>query len=263
MASSCSLKELHHQYLDPDVLIETYFAKESAFLEDTSLQLFPLVCKAFSSGPAKGELLIAMSMVPFFQFALPACDYFRDIYLACSTEKCISAVEKWWRNSPEATDWSHALKATCETEGNREAWTEKQMKFQKTIKQLLQYDVIKSNPFSPTILPPADCLLLVHCLECHVTDKEAFCSAFKNVLSMLKNGGILIMIMVLEQTFYMLGGFKFPHLCIDENFLKKALHDADCVIEELRVLPRRVRQLHDMADYSSIAFVHARKQIPA
>ncbi|XP_078496154.1 indolethylamine N-methyltransferase-like [Lissotriton helveticus] len=194
MASSSELKEFHKRYLEPSLLMERYFGEESPFLDDTSNRIFPLLCETFSSGVVKGETLIAMSIVPFFQWALPACEYFTDIILSCETDKCISEVEKWRTHAPEALDWSYSAKLICEIEGKGEEWPEKQNKFINKIKDVLKYDLRKSNPLSPTVLPQADCLLLPHCLEIHATNKEEFCSALKNASTLLKNGGHLIFI---------------------------------------------------------------------
>ncbi|XP_078496153.1 nicotinamide N-methyltransferase-like isoform X2 [Lissotriton helveticus] len=242
--------------------MEMYFGKESAFRDDTSNQIFPLLCKTFASGVVKGETLIAMSIVPFFQWALPACEHFTDIILSCPTDKCISEVEKWRTNAPGALDLSHAAKMICETEGKGKEWPEKQNKLRRKIKLIVKYDVSKCNPLSPTILPQADCLLLTHCLAVHATNKDEFCSAFKNVSSLLKNGGHLVLLICAQQTFYMVGTFKFPQLSIDESLVRKALGDADYVIEEMHVLPRMLNDLFDVADCESFIFVRARKQTP-
>ncbi|XP_069062997.1 nicotinamide N-methyltransferase-like [Pleurodeles waltl] len=152
-----------------------------------------------------------------------SCECFTDIILSCSTDVCISEVEKWRTNAPGATDWTHAAKTICEIEGNGEECLEKQNKLKRRIKQVLKYDLSKDNPLSPAVLPPADCLLLTHCLEVHATSKEECRRALKNVSSLLKNGGHLILIGCLKETFYMAGSFKFPHLCINERFVSKAL----------------------------------------
>ncbi|XP_078496181.1 nicotinamide N-methyltransferase-like [Lissotriton helveticus] len=262
MSSFSELKELHDRHLDAPMVLETFTANDSAFLGDSVIQMLPSFNKIFTSGAVKGELLIALSIAPYFHWTFPACDYFTDIILGASTDQCVAVIEKWWRNDPGAVDWSHAAKALCELQGNRDAWPEKQNMLQRKIKNVVKYDISKCNPLSPTTLPQADCLILPHCLEAHVTNKEGFCSALRNASTLLKNGGHLIMIASLEATFYMIAGFKFPHLCIDESFVRKALSEADYVIEELQVFPRKVNQLYDVIDYSSVILVHARKAIP-
>ncbi|XP_069062025.1 nicotinamide N-methyltransferase-like [Pleurodeles waltl] len=262
MASISELKELHDQYFDFTMLMDTYLVRDSAFIDDAFTRMLPVFNNIFMSGCVKGEVLIDLAYGPFFEWTFPACDYFSDIILGGSTDKCIAELEKWWKNEPGALDWSHAAKAFCELQGNREEWPEVENRVKGKITKVVKYDVSKCNPLFPTVLPQADCLLLPHCLEIHVTDKEEFCRALKNVSSLLKNGGHLVMIACLKQTFFMIGSFKFPHLYIDECSVREALGENNYVIKELKVFPRKVYHLYDLVDYESIVLVHAQKEIP-
>ncbi|KAJ1196432.1 hypothetical protein NDU88_000303 [Pleurodeles waltl] len=260
MASFIELKELHDKFLEPKLLMDTYTGKDAPFVKDTVTRVIPLLSKAFSSGCMEGEMLVALCFGPFFQWAFPACEYFTDIIICSPNDKCLTELEKWRLNEPGAIDWSHAAKAFCELQGKGESWIEKQTMWQKKIKQCFIYDLSTSNPLSPTVLPQADCLLLSHCLEAHVTDKENYRTALENASTLLKKGGHLLMIACLEETFYMVGGFKFPHFSFDEGFVRKALDEGGYDIEELQVFPRRVTHLYDVADYSGFIFVNAVKR---
>ncbi|XP_078496162.1 nicotinamide N-methyltransferase-like [Lissotriton helveticus] len=260
MESVYKLKERHDQLLEPKMLMDMYTGKDAPFLTDTVMRVIPLLNKAFASGGVKGDRLIALCFGPFFNWAFPACENLKDIIICCPNDKCINELEKWRTNAPGAIDWSHAVKAHCEVQGKGESWIEKQSMWQKKIKQPVKYDVSKSNPLSPTLLPQADCLLLSHCLEAHVTDKETFITAMKNVTTLLKPGGNLVIIACLEESYYMVGNYKFPHLCIDEDFVRKALCDTGYDIVELHVSSRTVNQLYDVADYTAFIIVNARKR---
>ncbi|XP_078496188.1 nicotinamide N-methyltransferase-like [Lissotriton helveticus] len=260
MASFYELKELHDKYLDPKELMESFFQQESDFQEDSIYRIFDLLNKAFSSGAVKGKTLIQLSIAPLFQYLFLASQYFEEIIIGCSTDKCNLEVEKWRTNAPGAIDCSHAAKLTCELQGNRDAWAENQNMLRGKIKEVLKYDVMECNPFSPTSVPPADCLFLKHCLECHVTKKEEFCSTLINVSTLLKKGGLLIIIVCLEQTYCMVGSFKFPHLCIDEAFVREALDECGYDIQESEMLPRKVHRLYDVVDYKGVLYVKALKK---
>ncbi|XP_078496160.1 nicotinamide N-methyltransferase-like [Lissotriton helveticus] len=262
MASFSALKELHDRYLDANIVMDTYTAKDSAFFDNVITLILPLFNKIFTSGVVKGKLLINLCFGPYFEWIFPACENFTDFILGASTDKSIAEIEKWQKNEPGALDWSHVAKALCELQGKGEDWQEKQNILKQKIKNVLKYDVSKCNPLSPTVLPQADCLLLTHCLEAHSTNKEEFHSALKNVSSLLKNGGHLLMISCLMQTFYMIGTFKFPHLSIDESFVRKALSEGGYVIQKLQVFPRTLDQLHEVADYEGFIVVLARKEMP-
>ncbi|XP_078496060.1 nicotinamide N-methyltransferase-like [Lissotriton helveticus] len=262
MAEIDALKELHEQHFDTTLVMDVYTGQESDFIDDTISGMLPLFNKIFTSGGVKGELLINLCLGSYVEWAFPACEYFTEIIVGASTDSSTTEIEKWRKNESVELDWSHVAKALCEIQGKGEKWPEKQNIFKQKIKQVLKCDVRKSNPLSPTVLPQADCLLLTHCLAPHVTNKEEFCCTLKNVSSMLKNGGHLVWICCLMQTFYMIGSFKFPHLSIDESFVRKALSEGGFVILELQVFSRRVNHLYHLADYESFAVVHARKEMP-
>ncbi|KAJ1196441.1 hypothetical protein NDU88_000312 [Pleurodeles waltl] len=99
--------------------MDTYLVRDSAFIDDAFTRMLPVFNNIFMSGCVKGEVLIDLAYGPFFEWTFPACDYFSDIILGGSTDKCIAELEKWWKNEPGALDWSHAAKAFCELQGNR------------------------------------------------------------------------------------------------------------------------------------------------
>ncbi|KAJ1196398.1 hypothetical protein NDU88_000269 [Pleurodeles waltl] len=260
MASFSSQKELQDRYFDARTMMMQFTAEGSDFLKDTIDDLFPLLNKTFSVGDIKGEVLIQMSIGIYFPYILPACEPFRDIYVGGSTDKCITELEKWRKNAPDAVDFSYAAKVAYKEQSNRECWTEKQNMLRMKMKPGLKYDVNNTNPFHPTVLPPADCLFLIHCLECHTTDEEGFCRALKHASFLLKKGGHLLMIACLGETFYMVGDFKWNHLSMEAEFVKKALCDAGYEIKELHVLPRAVRCRYEMGDYHSFLLTVALKK---
>ncbi|XP_069470313.1 nicotinamide N-methyltransferase-like [Ambystoma mexicanum] len=258
--SSSSLQELLDKYLDGKLLLETYLRKGSGFCNDTIDQIFSCLIKLFSSGRVKGNTMIQFSLGPYIYYSFPACAYFKEIIVATSTNNCLEELEKWRKNEADALDMSHIAEFVCEREGNRETWMEKQSMIRSKMKKALKYNVIKHNPIAPIVLPQVDCLFLTHCIEVHTLTKEGFCSALKNISSLLKPGGALIMIVLKETTFYMFGKFKFPHLCLDEGFLRKAVTDIGYCIEELTVLPRKCEELFDVNDYTAFMMLYARKE---
>lgn len=56
------------------------------------------------------------------------------------------------------------------------------------VKQVLKCDVTQSRPLGAVPLPLADCLLSTLCLDAACPDLPAFCTALKNLSSLLKPG---------------------------------------------------------------------------
>ncbi|XP_078496164.1 nicotinamide N-methyltransferase-like [Lissotriton helveticus] len=254
------LKEHHEKFYTAKVFRENFLRQGSSFFENGVAEIFSHFIKIVSSGDVKGENLIVLSFGPFVYFTLPICDNFNEITFACADDNSIQEMQKWLKNEPDALDWSHIMKMICELQGCGEKWIEKQDMLKTKVKPVLKHDVTSCNPLSPVIHPPADCLLLVHCLEHFVTDEKSYCKALNNVSTLLKTGGLLIMTAVLQTTFYMCGDFKFPLLWLEEDFLKDAIKGAGYVIEEFHIYRRHSEKLYDITDYKYIAFLKAHKE---
>ncbi|XP_078496143.1 nicotinamide N-methyltransferase-like [Lissotriton helveticus] len=260
MASNLSHKERYEKCYDPQKMKERYFTPESAFYNDTIVQNFNNFIKLFSSGDVKGDSLIALSYGPHIYYTLPACEYFNKITFACSDDKSIQEVQKWLKNEPDALDSSRIIKKICELQGCGDTWTEKKHMLQNKVKTVLKHDSTNRNPLSPVIYPQADCLVLAHYLEHFVTDEKSYCEALKNVSSLLKTGGHLIMSACLEATFFMCGDFKFPIFCLYEGFLKDALKGAGYVILEDYIYHRVAESQYDILDHKYVVVLKARKE---
>ncbi|XP_066495412.1 indolethylamine N-methyltransferase-like [Tiliqua scincoides] len=117
---------------------------------------------------------------------------------------------------------------------SKEKWAEKEELLRRTIKQVLKCDVTLPNPLAPVELPPADCLLSNLCLETACKDQPAFCSALRNISTLLKPGGHLVLFSMLEDNFYMVGQRRFFCLSLERKFLKEAVVQAGFDIKWLK-----------------------------
>ncbi|XP_078496199.1 nicotinamide N-methyltransferase-like [Lissotriton helveticus] len=260
MASGMSLKEMYEKLYDPRKMLQRYFVEDCEIVEDSIKQLFPAYLRILSSSAVKGGSLIQVSIGPVIHYTIPACEYFTEITFACLNDKSMEELQKWLKNDPDALDCSHVIKLFLELQGSSETWLEKQKMVQRKIINVCKCDIDRSDPLSPTVLPQADCLLLVHSVDFFAKDKKTFCDGLKNLSSLLKSRGHLIMIATLGTTFYMVGDVKFPHLCFDEEFLRNALADAGYVIEEHHNFNRKVHCLYDVMDYTGSIIFKARKE---
>ncbi|KAJ1196355.1 hypothetical protein NDU88_000226 [Pleurodeles waltl] len=260
MASGMSLKEMYDKLFDPRKMIERYFEQDNEFVEDSINQIFPAYLRILSSCAVKGGSLIQVSTGPLIQYTIAACEYFDEIIFACLNDKSIEELQKWLKNDPDAMDFSHAMKLFCELQGSSDTWTQKLNIVQEKVKLVCKCDMERRDPLSPTVLPQADCLLLVNSLDLLAKDKKTFCDALKNLSPLLKSGGHLIMVAALEATFYMMGDVKFPYLFLDEALLRNTLKDAGYVIEDHHIYNRKAQCLYDVMDYTSVTILKACKE---
>ncbi|KAM4652433.1 nicotinamide N-methyltransferase-like [Discoglossus pictus] len=193
--------------------------------------------KTFSFGGLSGDILIDIGTGPSIYQLISACESFKQIIATDFTDSNRQELQKWLRKEQGAFDWSKAIKTVCELEGNRETWIEKEEKLRKTITQVLKCDVTKSNPLDPVVLQAADCLITALCLETACEDLHAYQSAVKNITTLLKPGGHLVIIGVLGDTFYKVGQKTFFCLPLDEQMVKDAVVNAGYTIREMEIFP--------------------------
>ncbi|KYO36652.1 hypothetical protein Y1Q_0024332 [Alligator mississippiensis] len=142
-----------------------------------------------------------------------------------------------WLKELGALDLTPAVKYVCELQGQKEKWAEKEEKLRKKVKQVLKCDVRKRSPLAPVTLPMADCLLSMLCLEAVCKDLATFRAAVKNISSLVKPGGHLVLNTVLKGTYYLVGQHNFSCLGLDQESVEAAVRDAGCVIEHIQEVP--------------------------
>ncbi|XP_043532314.1 nicotinamide N-methyltransferase [Chiloscyllium plagiosum] len=242
------------------VYLETYYASPLGNQVEHNFLLFVLknLVQAFSRGP-RFRTLLEIGCGPCLHCALCATEHVEEMVLSDYASNNRQEIEQWLQNDPKAFDWSPVAKFVCELEGNREKWQEKEKKLRDSIKQVLKCDVHQNNPLHPVELEPVDCLITSLCLEVACKDKAAYCTAVRNVTSLLKPGGMLIMITLLNETFYTVDKHKFSCLKFDQAFLEKTLKETGYEIEQLEIfiIPKTINTI---SDSEAAIFLIARKK---
>ncbi|KAM6432243.1 nicotinamide N-methyltransferase-like [Liasis olivaceus] len=252
--------DIYQNEFDPKAYLEYLHFGEGS-LKDEILEFFlKCFCKIFSSGVLKGGTLIDIGSGPAIYQLLPACGSFESIIATDYLEQNCQEIRKWLKNEPGAFDWSQVVKYICKLEGNRETCAEKEAKLRRSIKQVLRCDVHQSNPVAPVSLAPVDCLLSTLCLEAACKDQEIFQAALKNISSLLKLEGYLLLGGVLGSNYYRVGSRRFFNLPFTKEILKYGLSAAGFAIIEFNVEPRIFKTHMDDSDYSGKYVILARKE---
>lgn len=106
----------------------------------------------------------------------------------------------------------------------------------RAIKQVLKCDVTQSQPLGAVSLPPADCLLSTLCLDAACPDLPTYCTALRNLGSLLKPGGFLVMVDALKSSYYMIGEQRFSSLPLEWEAVRDAVEEAGYTIEQFEVI---------------------------
>lgn len=113
---------------------------------------------------------------------------------------------------------------------------EKEEKLRQAVKQVLKCDVTQSQPLGAVPLPPADCLLSTLCLDAACPDLPTYRRALRNLGSLLKPGGFLVIMDALKSSYYMIGEQKFSSLPLGREAVEAAVKEAGYTIEWFEVI---------------------------
>ncbi|CAH2320337.1 nicotinamide N-methyltransferase-like [Pelobates cultripes] len=256
--SSTSYKHYHDKNYPAKRFVEIYFCDDRNPLIEESME-FPLeqIHKDIDSGLVKGETLIDFSMGATATHLIPVCSGFKDIYVVEVNKVNIDEFEKWRQSKEDAVHFSYGAKVHHKLEGGREAWHLKEDKIRQAIKGVIQWDISNDDQV-PVDLPQADCVLSVYLLNVISKDKEAFQRNMKKITSRLKIGGSLLLIFVINMTFYEVDDHKFFVLKVDEDFIKHSVINAGFVLENVNVLPRQKNT--KLVDHDAVMYVRGRKE---
>ncbi|XP_019412075.1 PREDICTED: nicotinamide N-methyltransferase-like isoform X1 [Crocodylus porosus] len=252
--------EVYKAEFDPTAYLE-YFKFGGGTLGDEFLAfVLKHYCKTFTSGAVTGHTLIDIGSGPTIYQLLSACESFKEITASDYIDQNCQELQKWLKNEPGAFDWTPVVQHVCELEGDRQKWTEKEGKLRRVINHIQKCDVHKSNPLDPEVFPPADCLVSSFCLETVCKDQSSYRAALRNISSLLKPGGHLVLSGDLGTSFYMVGPKKFFCLVLTEEFLRGALSATGFAIQEFDVLSRDDDTMQEICDFSGMYFIVARKE---
>ncbi|KAM5164260.1 nicotinamide N-methyltransferase-like [Mantella aurantiaca] len=204
-----------------------------------------------------GNTLIDISFGSLIHHLYSASNYFQDIVVLKSNEKCIMELSRWLHDRTGAYDWTHTSAAAAELEGNRDQHQEKESRLKSSIKQILKCDIEEENITSPVELPLADCVLCAWILDVISKNEDEFMRNLEKILKLLKPGGHLLIFSTIDTTYLTAGGERLHVFTHDEAFVKNALSKLGLVIDYCAV--QRRRNVSDLINYKAVMFTVAHK----
>ncbi|XP_056397752.1 indolethylamine N-methyltransferase-like [Hyla sarda] len=257
---SSSYKLYHVHGFDSRQALDHYFSdKADMVFEEDSLK-FPIenLTKTFTEGHIKGDVLIDLTAAPLIHHLLSACEFFRHIIVLKVQDRCILELKRWLDTRTGAFDWGHATKLHLEKENKSDQSQNKEGKVRSIVQHVMKCDVKKENMTDPIVLPPADCIIIGWLLDQISKDQDEYIRYLRKFSGMLKPGGHIILLGLLDVTYIKVGKDKIHSLKYDENFARKAVVEAGFVIDNC-VTKKRTNVI-DLTDYKAIIFIAAHKE---
>lgn len=219
---------------DPRAYLEEYYADVGP--ENLALLDF-FAKKAFRGLPAGGTLL-DFGSGPTIYSLISAAVYVREIHMCDFLETNLAEVNRWLQDDAAAYDWTEFFEAALRLEngdldlarriGEREAL------IRSRVTRATRCDLGLATPLGQ-VVAPYDVLVTSFNAESATDDVEEWRSFLRNIASLLKPGGRLVMTALKGTTSYAVGSRNFPAVSIDEEELRQALVETGFARESLTI----------------------------
>jgi nicotinamide N-methyltransferase len=157
-----------------------------------------------------------------------------EIVFSEFTEDNRNAVKKWLKNDATAFDWSRYFMQVASMEGESDHKKVEQ-RLRDKIKKIVKCDISKSNPLEAHS-GNFDIISVNFCPESITDDEKSYYAWMKNIASLAKPKGLVVMTMIRNARYYSSGDTKFVACPIDENGVVDALRQAGCKVTKMRTI---------------------------
>ncbi|XP_077111120.1 nicotinamide N-methyltransferase-like [Ranitomeya variabilis] len=283
MASSPTKFYLEDNF-DSKQFLEQYFTVNPKTNLSADFLEFPMknLTKTFSEGKIKGDTLIDLSVGPMVCHLLAACDYFKNIIVLKSRDRCITELKRWADSQTGLLDWGHAAKPYVDTEGKSYytrnlkeiqiyemlrqyliptsiVYLSEEEKVRSAAQHVMKIDLEKENIIEPKVLRPADAIISAGLLDVISKGFDNYMKYVRKFAKKVKPGGYFILIGDLDTTYYTVGKDKFHAMNYNEDLVEKALVGEGFVVDRSEVKKRTA--VSDLTDYKDVLFMVAHKQM--
>ncbi|XP_073511417.1 indolethylamine N-methyltransferase-like [Phyllobates terribilis] len=257
---SCKYKIYHEDSFDARQNLEDYFSNKSGMVFGDDSIIFPLenLTKTFTEGHIQGNILIELSAGSTIHHLYAVCEFFKHIIVLKTNDRCIMELKRWVDERTGAFEWDHAAKHHADIEEKSDQFQDKDGKVRTALRHVMKCDLEKENIVEPIDLPPADCIIIAWLLEFISKNHDELKNYLRKVSKLLKPGGHLIFMGILDATYITVGKDKYHILKYDEDFARKALVEEGFVVDNCKAKKRT--NVSDLMDYKGMLFIAAHKE---
>ncbi|XP_063073924.1 nicotinamide N-methyltransferase [Engraulis encrasicolus] len=253
--------EFYEATFDSRAYIDTFYSHPGGH-EGENYLLFVLqqLSGTFCSGKYKGQRLVEVGSAASIHCVISACAHFDQIIMSDFAESNRQELSRWLRKEPGCFDWGPVIRQVGQMESGRNPVQVEDL-LRARVKSVVKCDVRLENPFHPSTLEPADCVITSLCLEAACKDLPSYRASLGNVTSVLRPGGALVITGALGETFYIVAGQRFSCLHLTSDDVKKALEDLQFSIVEFNILKWDSEQVNHVSDFDAMFYCVAVKSI--
>ncbi|XP_077312255.1 nicotinamide N-methyltransferase-like [Lithobates pipiens] len=248
----------HIHGMDSREYSNSFFSDKDTAFADDSLR-FPMMNLHywFCRGHCKGDFCIDITVGSIIHHLYSASNFFKEMVVLKSNEKCIMELSRWLHDRTGAYDFKHASSVVAELEEKRGQHEDIEMRLKSSIKEVLKCDFDQENITSPVTLPLADCIVSGLLLDYISKNEDDYMRNLEKIIKLLKPGGQLLLFLLIDKSYTIVRGERFHFFKYNESFVKNAFNNLGLVIDYCAV--QRRRHMNDCNDYKAIMFTAAHK----
>jgi nicotinamide N-methyltransferase/methyltransferase len=195
----------------------------------------------FGGGPSLWPSFLLAQYVDAIQF----CDY---------TEANLHAVQAWIDRSSNAHDWTTFFRYVLQTHQTPE---DELLNWENRLRKVLGNVPLKrcdaNDPNCPILSGPNneyDIIVSCECLDVACQTSDAFKNAVRQLVRLLKPGGLLVLLSAIDCSYYMVGNQRFTGLPLNEQLIREALQEAGINPNQINIESEKIGDKDDsLADY--------------
>ncbi|KAK3593396.1 hypothetical protein CHS0354_021971 [Potamilus streckersoni] len=222
---------------DPEIYFDNYYRNVAWHNQEGDCMKFFQDClhEAFKSGGITGKKLLDVGTGPIPNNVFCAAPWFEEITLSDFSKKNLDFLQKWRDGAVNHMGPVFEYIMRLDKSGS---FKERQDEIRRKIKNIVFCDVTEPNPVASTSVDGVifDAITSSNCLEAASNTLDGYANCVRNIASLLKPGGYLVLEGSLEMTFYRYGELKFQSNPINKDQLQDIIQNEGFEILSLQVL---------------------------
>jgi SAM-dependent methyltransferase len=218
---------------EPRAYLDEYYAD----VGPENVALLRFFSRAFR-GLSADSVLMDLGSGPTIYSLISAAALVREIHVCDYLDANLEEVRAWLRGDRSAWDWTEFVATALRLESGADALPPRVGKregaIRKCVTRVIRCDISRLMPLGEPVRT-YDVVVTNFCAESITDDKEAWQGYLRNIGSVLRPGGRLVITALKGATSYSVGTRLFPAVSVTDEDLWRALIDTDFVSESVSV----------------------------
>lgn len=174
----------------------------------------------------KNSTVLEVGCGPMVINSIAIAPYVSKIHMADYLKENLNEIRLWKRHSPKAFSWDHFTRYILKKEGknpSRQALQNREDEARRKIASFLFCNIKRAQPLDAKSKKQYPMVFSLYCADSITSSKREWKRYMKNLLSLVEDGGGVIIGALRNTSFYYLNGKKFPSASVNEKDLSRSL----------------------------------------